>query len=111
MRQLAGFDYVVGQRLHATILACVQGVPNLSLSYQPKCLDFLESINMPELALPTEDISSTGLIERFEWLVQAETVVRNSIVSECNQFRTLQQQNASTLLTRCNSPDLEGVAS
>lgn len=111
MRQLAGFDYVVGQRLHATILACVQGVPNLSLSYQPKCLDFLESINMPELALPTEDISSTGLIERFEWLVQAETVVRNSIVSECNQFRTLQQQNASTLLTRCNSPDLEGAAS
>lgn len=110
MQQLAGFDYVVGQRLHATILACAQGVPNLSLSYQPKCLDFLESINLPELALPTEEISSSGLIERFEWLVQAETAVRSSIVSECNRFRTLQRHSASTLLARCNSSNLEGAA-
>lgn len=100
MHQLAGFDYVVGQRLHATILACAQGVPNLSLSYQPKCLDFLESIKHPELALPTEEITSVGLIERFEWLVQSGTVVRNAIVSECDRFRNLQRANASALLAR-----------
>ncbi len=90
MRQLAGFDYVVGQRLHATVLACAQGVPNLSLSYQPKCLDFLDSIKQPELALPTEEITSGGLIERFEWLVQSRTPVRNAVVAECDRLRTIQ---------------------
>lgn len=109
MHQLAGFDYVVGQRLHATILACAQGVPNLSLSYQPKCLDFLESIKQPELALPTEEITPVGLIERFEWLVQSRTVVRNAIVSECDRFKNLQRANASALLARHKLSSIQGA--
>ncbi|MHB1174964.1 MAG: polysaccharide pyruvyl transferase family protein [Sulfuriferula sp.] len=109
MRQLAGFDYVVGQRLHATILACAQGVPNLSLSYQPKCLDFLESIKQSQLALPTEELTAMGLIERFEWLVQSRERVGNAIVTECNYFRTLQHENASALLTRHKLSGIQGA--
>jgi polysaccharide pyruvyl transferase WcaK-like protein len=109
MHQLAGFDYVVGQRLHATILACAQGVPNLSLSYQPKCLDFLESIKQSQLALPTEEITSVGLIEQFEWLVQSRMLVCNAIVSECDRFRNLQRVNASALLTRHKLSSIQGV--
>lgn len=111
MSQLAGFDFVVGQRLHATILACAQGLPNLSLSYQPKCLDFLESINHLELALPTEDITPTGLIDRFEWLVQSRTSVRNAIVSECDRLRHIQRARASFLLAKYTECTSRGVSS
>lgn len=109
MHQLAGFDYVIGMRLHATILACAQGVPNLSLSYQPKCLDFLESINQPELALPTEEITSVRLIERFQWLVQSRAVVSAGIIFECDRFRNIQRENASTLFQRNKSSVLQGM--
>jgi polysaccharide pyruvyl transferase WcaK-like protein len=111
MQQLAGFDFVVGQRLHATILACAQGVPNLSLSYQPKCLDFLESITQAELALPTETITSAGLIERFEWLVHSEMAVHAAIVTECDRFRDLQRSNATALLAKHSLFRFQGAAS
>jgi polysaccharide pyruvyl transferase WcaK-like protein len=111
MQQLASFDFVVGQRLHATILACAQGVPNLSLSYQPKCLDFLESIKQTVLALPTEAITPTALIERFEWLVHSEMAVHAAIVTECDRFRDLQRSNATALLAKHSLFNLQGAAS
>lgn len=94
MRQLAGCDYVVGQRLHATILACAQGIPNLSLSYQPKCLDFLESIRQTGLAVPTEAITAAGLIERFEWLVRSAAPVRDAIVAERDRLLAMHTTSA-----------------
>jgi polysaccharide pyruvyl transferase WcaK-like protein len=111
MQQLAGFDFVVGQRLHATILACAQGVPNLSLSYQPKCLDFLESIKQAALALPTDAITSTALIERFEWLVHSEMAVHAAIGAQCDHFRNLQRSNATVLLAKHSLSSFQEAAS
>lgn len=111
MRQLAGCDYVVGQRLHATILACVQGLPNLSLSYQPKCLDFLDSIRQADLALPTETITAAGLIERFEWLIQSATPVQEAITSECARLKNVQRLSAARVLATHTTSRLQGATS
>lgn len=90
MRQFAECDYIVGQRLHATILACAQGLPNISLSYQPKCLDFLESIQCEGLSVPTDGISAVSLVESFELLLRNVDVVRTRIVERRDFFRRLQ---------------------
>lgn len=94
MYQLSGFDYVVGQRLHATILACAQGVPNLSLSYQPKCLDFLESISCERLAIKTEEIDPAGLVAKFSGLVESAREVRNDIERGRDKYRAIQASRA-----------------
>lgn len=95
MRQIAECDYLVGQRLHATILACAQGVPTLSLSYQPKCLDFLESINCADLSIATNGASAAAIIEAFEGLIQRGDEVRLKIQSARDYFRGIQAECAS----------------
>jgi len=109
MSQLADMDYAIGQRLHATILACAQGTPNLSLSYQPKCLDFLESIDQAKLALPTDSISPEALVERFEWLVANAATVAKDVRHACDHFRALQSSRASNLLAELGAGRLQSA--
>lgn len=94
LRDIAGCDWLVGQRLHATVLASALAVPNLSLSYQPKCLDFLESIGCEDLSIDTEQISGRQLVDRFEALVADADRCRTRLLDRCGQYRRLQQQRA-----------------
>lgn len=45
---LANMDFIVGMKLHVIVSAVQLGIPFASLSYQPKCIDFLRSINMED---------------------------------------------------------------
>ena len=98
-------DYLVGQRLHATVLACTLGVATLSLSYQPKCMDFLESLNRADLAIDTANISGDLLIERFEWLQATHENLRGPIAEACESLRQLQRDRASQLLSALTDVD------
>jgi hypothetical protein len=100
MTEISACDLLVGQRLHATVLACALSVPNLSLSYQPKCLDFLESIDRADLAVPTEGITATRLIERFEWLKQNAAGMQFEIRTACDSLREKQRSRAASLIER-----------
>jgi polysaccharide pyruvyl transferase WcaK-like protein len=91
--------FVVGQRLHCTVLACALGVPNLSLSYQPKCLDFLESIHREDLSVSTRVVTSDGLIERFEWLCSEASRLTMEIARAIGALQAKQKQRADRLIT------------
>lgn len=94
LRDIAGCDWLVGQRLHASVLASALGVPNLSLSYQPKCLDFLESIGCEELSVDTEHVSGQTLIGRFEDLRADGRQWRARLIERCDHYRALQHRRA-----------------
>lgn len=98
LAEIQDCDYLVGQRLHATVLACALGVPTLSLSYQPKCLDFLESLDRHDLAISTAQISGDQLIDRFDWLCSMQEQLLVHIAAACEGMRSLQRQRASQLL-------------
>jgi polysaccharide pyruvyl transferase WcaK-like protein len=103
LAEIQDCDYLVGQRLHATVLACALGVPTLSLSYQPKCLDFLESIDRHDLAISTAQISGDQLIDRFDWLCDTQDRLLVQIEDACNGLRVLQRERASQLLSAIGS--------
>lgn len=98
LAQLQATQWVVGQRLHATVLACALGIPNLSLSYQPKCLDFLESIGRDDLAVPTDGIRLQDLIDRFSGLQARSTLLRDELNAACDRLRDKQAATAARLL-------------
>lgn len=98
VRTIASCDCVVGQRLHATVLACALGVPNLSLSYQPKCLDFLESIDREDLAVKTDYINAGRLIDRMEWLHSVSADLSRQLRARCDVLRALQRHRAREMV-------------
>ncbi|ARN22573.1 polysaccharide pyruvyl transferase family protein [Piscinibacter gummiphilus] len=98
--QIGACHLAVGQRLHFTVLACALGVPNLSLSYQPKCLDFLESIARADLAVATDQVTPQLLVERFEWLRQQAVPLAAHIDAACDELRAFQRRRATEVVAR-----------
>jgi len=56
LRLLASADLVIGQRLHAVILAAATGTPFVALEYQPKVRDFTRSIGQEDATVATDEL-------------------------------------------------------
>ncbi len=56
---------IVAERLHAGILAIAAGVPCVMLEYQPKCADFMASINRDDFCLRTDHVHSAMIASRI----------------------------------------------
>jgi len=53
---------VVGERLHSVVLAAAAGTPVISLEYQPKCRDFMESLHAGERCLRVDQLRPGELV-------------------------------------------------
>jgi hypothetical protein len=100
VREIGSCQCLVGERLHATIVACALDVPNITLSYQPKCLDFLESIGREDLAVKTDEVSGGVLIERFDWLQGCGEEIVAQTRARCDALRALQQRRAKEVVAK-----------
>ncbi len=49
--ELQRCSFIIGERLHAVVLSTVCKVPFLSIMYKPKCLDFVESCGLSDVAI------------------------------------------------------------
>ena len=54
---------VLGEKLHALVLAARLGIPTLALEYRPKCRDFQLSIGRGEQVLRTSDVTVDSLVD------------------------------------------------
>ena len=59
---LAGCAVVVGEKLHALVLAARLGIPTLALEYRPKCRDFQLSVGRGDRVLRTSDLDVDTLV-------------------------------------------------
>jgi polysaccharide pyruvyl transferase WcaK-like protein len=59
---------LVAERLHALVLGAVAGTPLAGLEYQPKCADFLESVDA--WGVRTDAVTADGLRERVDDLAE-----------------------------------------
>lgn len=56
LEMLASADLVIGERLHASILAAACATPFVALEYRPKIRDFAKSIGMESQVVRTDDL-------------------------------------------------------
>ena len=77
---------IVAERLHAGILAVAAGIPCVMLEYQPKCADFMASINRDDFCLRTDHLHSamigsriTEIMANYDDHVRANNVARNNL--------------------------------
>jgi hypothetical protein len=98
MDRLAGCDFVIGQRLHAIILAAGLGVPVIAMEYRPKVADFMASVNLLPLSIRADRITKDRLISAIEDVTSRLDPLSQHLVTTGDQFRRLQQAAAAETL-------------
>jgi len=93
---------VIGQRLHAVVLASAAHTPAISLAYRPKCQDFLESIGREDMAFRTDQIDTANLVDMTMALsdnLEAETRLVREGVDPLRSILTEELAACRTLLS------------
>jgi polysaccharide pyruvyl transferase WcaK-like protein len=63
LERVAASSVVVGERLHACVLAAAAGRPFVAIEYRPKLQDFAESVAMGDYVVRSDQISSGRIVE------------------------------------------------
>lgn len=82
LRALAGCDVVVGEKLHALVLAARLGVPGVAMEYRPKCRDFQESVGRERYTQRTDELSAGSLTEMVDEVLADLPAQRAALVGE-----------------------------
>lgn len=64
LETIASADVVVGERLHACVLAAATSTPFVAVEYRPKLADFAASVGAQELVIRTDELTGESLMER-----------------------------------------------
>lgn len=83
---IADCDFVVGERLHSVVIAAAFGVPFVALSYQPKCVDFAQSIDCEEYLLSIDGLSFDGLEGVFSRAWEGRKVFREKLIAMAEYY-------------------------
>ena len=97
LKKVCEFDLVIGQRLHAVVTASGFGIPSISLSYTPKCLHFMESVELERLCINTKNIDIKSLHGCFREIVDNYSEVKFNLVEKTNKYRRLQEKYAKII--------------
>lgn len=90
---LASADLVVGERLHAAVLAAAVGSPFVSLEYRPKLADFAASVGAEAALVRTDTLSLDTLAQAAEAAIQVAPTVADRVET----YRSRLQEAARTI--------------
>lgn len=68
---IACADVVVGERLHACVIAAAVGTPFVPIEYRPKLRDFAASVGVEELVIRSDELTHGLLTERVNWAIES----------------------------------------
>lgn len=66
VKTIASFDFVVGIRMHSSIISYSMGIPCINLIWNDKIPLFYKNINMPERAINLEDWNANNVMNRIK---------------------------------------------
>ena len=98
LRLVASADLVVGERLHAVVLAAAMGTPFVGVEYRPKIADFAESLGMADAVVRTDAIASLDEVVR-SMTSERRAAVRGRLAEAVGRYRGLQVDLAERLRT------------
>jgi polysaccharide pyruvyl transferase WcaK-like protein len=90
----------VGMKLHAVALATCAYVPSVMLEYNPKCRDYMDSINQSEFTLRTDNFTSQQVWDMVENLLAKRSYISKSLFEVITGFRKLQLLRSSQLIEK-----------
>lgn len=97
MQCLRACDVLVGEKLHSVVLALCANTPSVMLEYQPKCLDFMMSMELERFSIRTDRLSLDAVVDLLNELATHVDVFQQRIAKRAGYFRDLQQRKAADL--------------
>lgn len=95
--QLAECSFFIGQKLHATIMACMDRIPSIMIEYNPKCRDFMASVDMEDYVLKTSEATPERVLERLNSLDTNYAKVQKTLDKKVIHYRALQYKTAAQI--------------
>ena len=89
---LESVDLYVGERLHGVLFSACVSTPFLGLAYQPKTLDFLDSINLTEFCEKVDRIELFSLFNKVNEIYKDKISVQNLIFNNMKLATTIQSR-------------------
>jgi len=102
MAQLEQCDLFVGQKLHATILATTLRIPSLMLEYRPKCLDYMQSMDMQDYSIRTDKINLNIFRDKLGLLISKQAELSSTLDQRVLYYRDLQHKRAKNIRVALN---------
>lgn len=98
INELDKCDLFIGLKLHATILATMLRIPSIMLEYRPKCLDYMESIDMGNHSIRTDKINSDLLLNKLYELIDNYASITSILNYKMMYYKNLQKTKAKYIL-------------
>jgi hypothetical protein len=98
MALLASSDLVIGERLHAVIMAAAAGTPFVGLEYRPKVRDFARSVSQEAAVIRTDEMER--LDEVCARILASADLVAAETSEHVEEYRRRQEAAAAELLHR-----------
>jgi hypothetical protein len=93
---IASADVVVGERLHACVIAAAVGTPFVPIEYRPKLRDFAASVGVEDLVVRSDELTHGLLTERVSSAIDAGA---NGVTDHVVRYRE-RLRAAATLIER-----------
>jgi polysaccharide pyruvyl transferase WcaK-like protein len=87
LQEIANAELVMGERLHSLVLAAAVGTPFVGLEYRPKCLDFAESVEQPDLLMRTDAVNQHRLFELLQDVSSRRDELAAALNTRVEEFR------------------------
>jgi polysaccharide pyruvyl transferase WcaK-like protein len=87
----------LGQKLHSTIIACMLRIPSIMLEYQPKCRDFMASIQMEQYTLRTSNLTPDNVMRLIQSILEKYDEIQTTINKEVITYKNTQFKVAAEI--------------
>lgn len=95
--ELQKCDIFIGQKLHSTIMACMNRIPSIMIEYNPKCRDFMASINMERYTLTSSEFSQNKTNSLIEEIYNNYSNIQQGLNNEVLKYKKLQFKYANLI--------------
>lgn len=90
----------IGQKLHSTIIACMNRIPSIMIEYDYKCRDFMASIDMEKYTIGIEDFNFKEINKKIKEIINDYEYIQSNINKNIIHYKKIQYFYADKIMKK-----------
>lgn len=97
LKAMEEVDIFIGEKLHSVIGALCAYKPSIMLAYQPKCIDFMQSVGLEDYTIRTDHLDLDQVLFKINTIWESYEIYRNFLFKEVSKLKQIQKQIANEI--------------